>query len=91
MNSWEGRHTVPVFKFREISLLETADIMSSLSTSTALGHDRLDALSIKGAQVHLVSKVRHLINVSLLTGKFAAKWKFARLTPQIKNTDSDKN
>ena len=34
--------------------------------------------------------MRHIINTSLLTSKFARKWKFARLTPRLKNGGLDR-
>ena len=41
-------------------------------------------------KVQLVQQIRHLVNTSLLTGKFAMKWKFAKISPRLKSNDLDK-
>ena len=39
----------------------------------------------------LVRQIRHIINVSLRTGKFSIKWKFAKLSPRLKSLELDKS
>ena len=90
MESWTGKYQVPFFEFKDISVKETLDIISSMPNSTALGHAKLDTLGIKNAQSQLVHPIRHIINLSLRNGKFARKWKFAQITPSLKSPDLDK-
>ena len=91
LESWEGKSALPTFLFKELSLIEVSKLISTLSNSTAMGHDRLDARGIKDAAVHLVKLIRHIVNTSLRNGKFAKKWKFARITPLLKNNELSKS
>ena len=91
MESWEGKSSLPTFLFKELSLSEVSKLISTLSNSMAMGHDRLDAREIKDAAVHLVKLIRHIVNTSLQNGKFAKKWKFARITPLLKNNELSKS
>ena len=90
MRTWEKRTTRPDFHFREISLSETLDLISKMSKSGAMGHDNIDGQGIKDAKIHLVRQIRHLVNTSLITGRFARKWKFAKISPRLKSQDLDK-
>ena len=91
LDSWEGKNSLSKFEFREISLIEMSKIISSMSNSTAMGHDSIDSRGISDVQNQLVKQIRHLINLSLMTGKFAHKWKFAKLSPRLKSHDLDRN
>ena len=88
--TWDRHDSFPLFKFREIFIIKTGDLISSMSNSNALGHDMLDSQGIKHCQTQLVKQIRHLINVSLKQGKFSQKWKFAKISPRLKNSDLDK-
>ena len=90
LNSWEEKDGRAVFKFREISVLETSKLLLSLSNSVATGHDRLDSMGIKGGGISLITPLRHLINTSLVTGKVAMKWKFLALSPRLKSKELNK-
>ena len=85
LENWTDKDKHSVFKFREITISETEYIISSMSQSTALGHDEIDSLAIKSASQHLINPLRRLINLSLMEGKFVQKWKFARVTPRLKS------
>ena len=91
LESWEGRNTFQKFKFREITLQETSKIILSLSKSMALGHDLIDSRGISDCQGQLVRQLNHLINVSLISGRFAKKWKFAKLSPRLKSYELNRN
>ena len=69
----------------EISLAETFQLISTLSESNALGHDRIDSAAVKTAANILANPLRKLINLSLTQGKFLQKWKFAKVTPRLKS------
>ena len=78
MGSWEGKGSFPTFNFREISLLETGKLLDNLADSKSFGHNGLDALALKNAGGHLIRPLQHLINMSLMKGKFAMKWKISK-------------
>ena len=90
MKKWDGSKNVPTFDFSEISISETDLLISTLSNSSAMGHDNFDAKGIKEARSQLVKPIRHIINSSLRNGKFVMKWKCARITPRHKNSDLDR-
>ena len=81
MDRWNEKGKFPAFNFRDISLIETIQFISSLGNSTSFGRDYIDALAIKSAAQHLAPLLRHLVNTSLRTDK----WKFARLLPLLKD------
>ena len=87
MESWTGKGKFPTFKFKEVSLIDTVKYISTLSNSTTFGTDNIDALSIKAAALYLAPPIKHLINTSLKTSKFANKWKLAKLVPLLKAND----
>ena len=70
-----------------MTLEETKGLVTSLAESTAMGHDLIDSIAIKLAAPLLIRPIQHLINTSLMKGKFSRKWKFSRLTPRLKNKE----
>ena len=90
LDNWEDKDTWPVFEFREITLAETEKLIMTLSNSSAAGYDNLDALALKSAPRGLVAPLRHLVNLSLKSSKFAMKWKIAELTPRLKDKNLDR-
>ena len=54
---------------------EANRLISSLSNSSAFGHNRLDALAFKAAITNLQRPVQHLVNLFLRQSKSAMKWK----------------
>ena len=87
MESWEDRRNLPIFTFKELSLIQTVHLISKLGNSVSYGADSIDALAIKAAAVHLAPPIRHLINVSLSTSTYANKWKLAKLVPLLKSSE----
>ena len=85
LGTWEEKDGHEIFEFREISLLETFQLISTMSESNALGHDNIDAAAVKTAAQYLANPLRKLINLSLTQGKFLQKWKFAKVTPRLKS------
>ena len=55
-----------------------------------MGHDQLDSISIKSGGISLIAPIRHLVNLSLLSGKVAMKWKLSCLTPRLKSRELDR-
>ena len=69
---------------------EMKGLVAEMAESTALGHDNLDSIALKTVAPLLIYPLRHIVNTSLLTARFARKWKFARLTPRLKNGGLDR-
>ena len=90
MAGWEERDTRPIFSFNEISKSEVIKLISSLSNSEAFGQDELDAAALKSVAAEISGPVQHIINVSLSSGRFAQKWKTAKVTPRLKSTSLNK-
>ena len=90
LQRWNRSSTIQSFEFREVSTLETVEMISKLGNTTACGLDEVDARAIKLVAESLTLPIKHMINVSLLDGKFANKWKIAKTIPLLKNNDMDK-
>ena len=90
LEKWEQRDARPIFEFREISHSETLTLISSLSDSESFGQDCIDSLSIKSVAGEISGPIRHLINTSLKSRKFAMKWKTAKVTPRLKGRGMDR-
>ena len=73
-----------IFKLREISLLETANLNKGLGSSKSFGHEGLDAMAIKLAANSLLKPINFLINLSIRKQEFATHWKIGRLIPLFK-------
>ena len=82
LNSWTEKDARPIFKFKIITLTETESLLANMSDSLALGHDRIDSSGIKAAKDYLARPIMHIINTSLMEGKFANKWKISQLSPE---------
>ena len=90
LENWTRRDEMTSFNFREISSVETETLISSLSNSTAQGHDRIDALGLKMAGKSIIEPLRYIINLSLSKGKFARKWKLSVITPRHKSREMNR-
>ena len=87
---WKNKDNIRCLHFREISLLETTQLITSLGNSTTSGIDLIDALAIKSVAAELAPPIQHLINTSLRTSKFATRWKTSKLIPLLKSSDKNK-
>ena len=47
LQNWDERNTVPIFKFRGVTLDEMKGLIAEMAESTALGHDNLDSIALK--------------------------------------------
>ena len=91
LKKWQPEQPVPVFKFRQVQMSEVLKIISNLKNSHAFGHDGIDAITVKMFAKHLVPVMTHVINLSLGTKCFPAKWKISRVIPLLKSNDADRN
>ena len=72
------------FKLREITTLETAELINKLGNTKSFGHDKMDALSLKIVASSLLKPLNFIINLSLATKKFANQWRIGKLIPLFK-------
>ena len=87
LERWKNGRNIPEFSFRPVTTEETKKLIAKLGSSTSYGHDMVDAASLKVAAKHLTEPIRHLINSSLKSGKYAARWKIAKTTPLLKDKE----
>ena len=90
LGRWKGRKNVKTFHFREISMLETSQIVGKLGNSISFGHDKIDAMMLKLILPSILIPLRHLINMSLTQRKFVIKWKISKVVPLLKDRNSNK-
>ena len=90
LNSWKHKDERQFFEFREVTVLETATLLSSLVSSNSVGHDKIESFGIKLGGTSLIPPIRHMINSSLLNGTYAMKWKISSLSPRLKSQDSNR-
>ena len=89
LSDWVHKDERPIFEFKPINLNETKVLISTLSTSPALGHDNLDALAIKSAGDKLLIPLQRLVNLSLTSARYAMKWKISKINPRLKSRGLD--
>ena len=68
---------------------EVLKIIKKLKNSSAFGHEGIDALTLKLKAEILVDAVTHVVNLSLGTRRFPARWKLARVIPLLKSREDD--
>ena len=90
ITDWDDSDNVPVFNFRYVMLVETHNLITTMSEPTAFGHDTIDSVGIKSSTSQLIHLLQHLINSSLRKSKFAKKWKFSRIIPRYKGKGCSK-
>ena len=90
LDKWDKKDEVNSFSFKEISILETSNLVSKLGNSVSYGHDGIDALSFKLILPTILIPLNHIINTSLRKGKFAMKWKLSKVIPLLKSKDSNR-
>ena len=87
MANWSQKGKFPSFKFQEISVSQTLNLIGKLSNSNSLGTDDIDSIAIKQAAVQLAPPIRHIVNTSLKTSIYANKWKISKLVPLLKSKE----
>ena len=81
MERWEGADQRPEMQIREITPIDTLNIIKSLGNSTCMSNDGLDSNAIKLVTTTLYNPITHIVNLSIKTGKFSNKWKVGKLIP----------
>ena len=90
LDKWKNKDKVNTFSFKEISILETSNLVAKLGNSVSYGHDGIDALTFKLILPTILIPLNHLVNTSLKTNKFAMKWKLSKVIPLLKDKDSNR-
>ena len=80
----------PEFNLRSATTKDVSQMIKRMKNSHAFGHDKIDAFIIKIGAPALILPITHVINLSLGTSHFPAKWKLARIVPLLKSSDMDK-
>ena len=91
LNAWTGKDERTVFKLRKINRMEMIKLIGELSNSKAFGNDGLDSLAIKLAATSIHVPLLHIVNLSIVNGDFANRWKLGRLIPLYKGKDCRKD
>ena len=84
MGKWAQADSRPIFSLKEVTQLEIVKIIKSMGNSTAFGHNKIDAMSVKMAATSLLAPLTYLTNLSIKNSVFASKWKIGRLVPLFK-------
>ena len=87
LQKWEFRGKFPSFTFREVSERETLNYINKLGNTTSYGINLIDAVTVKAAGALLAKPIRHMINVSFRSGRYANRWKLAKTIPLLKSSD----
>ena len=69
MEKWRTRNYRREMEMKEIGELDILKIMNSMGSSTAMGHDRMDSLSLKIAAGGLYKQITRIINMSIREDK----------------------
>ena len=90
LSKWINRRLVPEMVLREISEIETLELIKNLGNSTSHGHDNIEPIAIKLAATQLYRPLHHLLNLSIRNRKFAMKWKVAKIIPIFKGKGANR-
>ena len=84
INQWENKDLRTLFELRQITLVETLEIIRELNNSTTMGLDQLDPFSIKLVAATVGRPLQFIVNLSISKQKFCNKWKLGHLIPLFK-------
>ena len=89
-NKWKPREKIPEFQIKPVTTKEVSMMIRKMKNSTAFGHDGLNPIFIKFGATFFTGPITHVINSSLISGIFSARWKLARIIPLLKSKEADK-
>ena len=75
---WCPARGKPKFSMKSITNTEVLEMIRNLKTSHVFGRDRIDGATIKLIGPIISKVITHVINLSLGTQQFPAKWKFLK-------------
>ena len=88
---WRPSGRIQKLELGEVMASEVLEIIKNFKNSHAFGRDKLDTATIKSGGKYLAGPIAHMINLSLGTARFPAKWKLARILPILKVKGADEN
>ena len=81
----------PSFKLKTATVPQIVKMIMKLKCSQSFGRDNIDSRILKLACPVIAPAIMHVINLSLGTSRFPAKWKLARIVPILKGKGLDHN
>ena len=87
---WKPTNPIPTFSLKSANVFEIQKLLENLKGSSAFGRDEIYSNFMKFGANILAPAVTHVVNLSLGTGNFPAKWKLSRILPLLKSSDSDR-
>ena len=87
---WQPYGGKPKFTLKSVSVSDIFNIISKMKNSHSFSNDQIDASILKLVAPTISPVIAHIINLSLGTGTFPARWKIACIIPLLKGKDSEK-
>ena len=81
----------PGFNLKSVTASEVSSMIDKLKNSSAFGRDKIDSSTLKIAAPVILPVLTHIINLSLCSSIFPAKWKIARVIPIKKGKKLDES
>ena len=90
MNNWgQPKLNREAFRLKTVTKLEVLNIIKKLGNTTSTAIDQIDAMAIKHGAMVLHGPITHVINLSIVSEKFASSWKIGKLLPLHKGKGLD--
>ena len=86
---WQPPGGMPSFSLKCVTHKEVGAMIRNLKDSHAYGIDNIDAFTLKLVAGTLIPPITHVINLSLGTSNFPARWKLSRILPLKKGRESE--
>ena len=71
----------PSFSLREVTAAEVLKLIKQAGNSKSYGVDDIDMMAIQHAQEELAPLIAEIINKTIRTDEYPARWKLARVLP----------
>ena len=88
---WQPTTGKPTFNLKTVTMQDVSKMIKALKKSHAFGNDNFDAMIVKVGAPVILPVITHVINLSLTTLTFPARWKISRIIPLLKSRDLDRN
>ena len=91
LDNWgDKKQQREVFVFKEVTRAETLKVILSLDNNTSTAHDKICAMAVKAGAAFLHGPIAHLVNLSIRSSSFPARWKIGLLLPLHKDKGLDR-
>ena len=88
---WAPPKGKPKFNLKSATTSDVFKIIKNLKKSQSFGRDRIDGTTIKIFGPLILREITHVINLSLGSSRFPAKWKLSRIIPLLKSKGLDQS